>query len=897
MWMDGACGFVRAVMGAAADAHRGCDNDPMSDSPTNAPTTPSDEWRATRRRYDDLVERIERARGEYYGSDAPTLSDAEYDRMFRELELIERAHPELAGADSPTQSVGGRASGAFASIRHLQQMTSLEDVFSYEELAEWEERVHRDLDASGVEMTAEVKIDGLAVNLLYIDGVLVQAATRGDGFVGEDVTANIKTIDTIPQRLDADIVPHRIEVRGEVYFPVKDFEEYNAQRIASGLPAFVNPRNAAAGSLRQKDAAETAKRPLAMIAHGVGYVEAAPGDSETSGAGGRVFTAPTTLYGWYEQLRDWGLPVSPYTTLVTGEDAIVSRIEQIGDERHSLIHEIDGVVIKINDLAAQRSLGMTSRVPRWAVAYKFPPEEVHTRLLDIRVQVGRTGRVTPFGVMETVYVSGSNVSRATLHNAKEVARKGVLIGDLVVLRKAGDVIPEIVAPVEGARDGSERPFVMPTHCPACGTALVEEKEGDIDVRCPNKSACPAQITERIAHLGARSALDVEGLGDEAALALTQPETRREEVAAALVAGHRVFFENGRTLSLEDADGLGHADQLARAEQLLPPAQQPVLASEGDIFDLRENDVKDVHVWRPILQWQTIETSRGSGDPDTPATLKRVQVETGDWQYVHYFWSKGFKKRSPAQIRADARKRVEEARAAGDELDLAHFLDDSFEAPLADPVKPVWDPINIDHRLEAQPSSPLKPLTVMLAELDKAKSQPLARVLIALSIRHVGPIAARAVASAYPSMEQIRAASVEELASIDGVGDVIGHSLSTWFDEPWHQEILDKWAAAGVRMADEDTAAAIDQNLAGLTIVVSGAMPGFDREGAKEAIRMRGGKPTGSVSKKTDLVVTGDGAGSKRTKAISLGVPRIEADQFQALLDGGVDAVTPIIGEG
>lgn len=890
---------ARIWWGGATDTHCGCDNEPMSDSPSSAPSASSDEWCATRRRYDNLVERIERARGEYYGSDAPTLSDAEYDRMFRELELIERAHPELAGADSPTQSVGGQASGTFASIRHLQQMTSLEDVFSYEELAEWEDRVHRDLDTTGVEMTAEAKIDGLAVNLLYVDGVLVQAATRGDGFVGEDVTANIETIDAIPRRLDADIVPHRIEVRGEVYFPVKDFEEYNAQRIASGLPAFVNPRNAAAGSLRQKDAAETAKRPLAMIAHGVGFVEAAPGDSDalSASAGDGVFSPPTTLFGWYEQLRDWGLPVSPYTTLVSSPDAIVSRIEQIGAERHSLLHEIDGVVIKINDLDAQRSLGMTSRVPRWAVAYKFPPEEVHTRLLDIRVQVGRTGRVTPYGVMETVYVSGSNVSRATLHNAKEVARKGVLIGDLVVLRKAGDVIPEIVAPVEAARDGSERPFVMPTRCPACGTALVEEKEGDIDVRCPNKSACPAQITERIAHLGARSALDVEGLGDEAALALTQPETNREAAAAALVAGHRVFFENGRALSLDTADGLGHADQLARAEKLLPPAQSPVLTSEGDIFDLREDDVKDVYVWRPILHWQTIETSPGSGDGDAPATRKRVQVETGDWQYVHYFWSKGFKKRSPAQIRADARTRVDEARAAGHELDLAHFLGDSFEAPLADPTKPVWDPINIDHRYEAQPSSPLKTLTVMLAELDKAKSQPLARILIALSIRHVGPIAARAVASAHPSMEQIRAASIEELASIDGVGEVIGHSLASWFHEPWHRTILDKWAAAGVRMADEDTSAALDQNLAGLTIVVSGTMPGFDREGAKEAIRMRGGKPTGSVSKKTDLVVTGDGAGSKRTKAISLGVPRIEADQFQVLLDGGIDAVTPIIGEG
>ena len=753
---------------------------------------------------------INEARAAYYDRDAPTISDADYDRMYREVEEIEERYPQLRGADSPTMSVGGSVDSGFSEVRHLAQMMSLDDVFSLEELAGWETRMAEATGIADLEMTTEVKVDGLSINLLYENGRLVRAATRGDGYVGEDVTANARTIASIPQTLTG-TAPARIEVRGEVYFPVADFAAFNEARVEAGEKTFVNARNAAAGSLRQKDPAETAKRPLAVVAHGIGFVEA-----------GDEFTEPTTQMGWYEQLREWGLPVSPYTRLLTGRKAIEERIAEIGADRHGLVHEIDGVVVKINDLSLQRSLGSTSRTPRWAAAYKFPPEEVHTRLLDIRVQVGRTGRVTPYGVMESVLVAGSNVARATLHNAQEVARKGVLIGDLVVLRKAGDVIPEIVAPVEDARNGSERPFVMPTQCPSCGTPLVQEKEGDVDLRCPNKGACPAQITERLAHVGARSALDVEGLGDESALAMTQPDNDRDEVAAALVAGHSVTLEDGTVLALEGARELPHGEQITRAEELLPAPQAPVLRTEAALFDLRAEDLRDVMVWKPV---------------------KKKGEETGDWKQVRYFWTKAYK---PRKLRGQT----------------------------------VFEPI--------EPTAS-KGTEKMLAELDKAKSQPLARVLVALSIRHVGPTAARALADTFRSMDALRAASVEELSAVEGVGEEIGRSLRDWFTVDWHLEVLEAWARAGVRMADEAPEPA-SEVLAGLTIVVSGAMPGYDREGAKEAITSRGGKAAGSVSKKTSLVVAGPGAGSKAAKAEALGVPVITEQQFADLLEGGLAAV-------
>lgn len=757
-------------------------------------------------RYHQLIQEVDDARAAYYNRDAPVLSDAEYDKLYRELEDFEAQYPQYRSADSPTTQVGGAASEAFAPVEHLQQMTSLDDVFSLEELAAWEARMANDTGRSDLDMLTEVKIDGLAVNLLYENGVLNRAATRGDGWVGEDVTANVRTISCIPHRLTG-LVPARVEIRGEVYFPTKDFESLNAERVRMGEAPFVNARNAAAGSLRQKDPKKTAERPLAMLAHGIGFVEA--GDSG--------FTEPDTLSGWFECLKNWGMPVSPHTKLLRGREAIEKRIGELGAQRHSLEHEIDGVVVKINDRAIQASLGTTSRAPRWAAAYKFPPEEVNTRLLDIRVQVGRTGRVTPYGVMERILVAGSHVSRATLHNASEVARKGVLIGDLVVLRKAGDVIPEIVAPVVAARDGSEYPFVMPENCPSCGTKLAPQKEGDVDLRCPNQAGCPAQITERIAHLGARSALDIEGLGDEAALALTQPEANRDEVAAALAAGRTVFLENGTALRMEKTAELTHGELIGDAEALLPSVQKPVLSSESDVFSLDAERLRDVMVWKPV-------TKEGQ--------------ETGDWMQVRYFWTKAWKQKGNSGV---------------------------------------YTPLE---------SSPSKNTEMMLEQIEAAKERPLARILVALSIRHVGPTAASALAMAFPSMDLLMEASVEQLAEVDGVGQVIAQSLREWFEVDWHVEIVRAWQAAGVRMKDE-AREDIEQTLEGLTIVVSGAMPGYTREGAKEAIVARGGKASGSVSKKTSLVIAGPGAGSKAAKAETLGVPVVDESYFERVLERGL----------
>ena len=772
-------------------------------------TSMSEEERQLVDRYHQLIQEVDDARAAYYDRDAPVLSDAEYDKLYRELEDFEAKYPQYRSADSPTTQVGGAASEAFAPVEHLQQMTSLDDVFSLEELAGWEARMANDTGRSDLDMLTEVKIDGLAVNLLYENGVLNRAATRGDGWVGEDVTANVRTISCIPYRLKG-LVPTRVEIRGEVYFPTKDFESLNAERVRTGEAPFVNARNAAAGSLRQKDPKKTAERPLAMLAHGIGFVEA--GDSG--------FTEPDTLSGWFECLKNWGMPVSPHTKLLRGREAIEKRIGELGAQRHSLEHEIDGVVVKINDRAIQASLGTTSRAPRWAAAYKFPPEEVNTRLLDIRVQVGRTGRVTPYGVMERILVAGSHVSRATLHNASEVARKGVLIGDLVVLRKAGDVIPEIVAPVVAARDGSEYPFVMPENCPSCGTKLAPQKEGDVDLRCPNQAGCPAQITERIAHLGARSALDIEGLGDEAALALTQPEANRDEVAAALAAGRTVFLENGTALRMEKTAELTHGELIGDAEALLPSVQKPVLSSESDVFSLDAERLRDVMVWKPV-------TKEGQ--------------ETGDWMQVRYFWTKAWKQKGNSGV---------------------------------------YTPLE---------STPSKNTEMMLEQIETAKERPLARILVALSIRHVGPTAASALAMTFPSMDLLMEASVEQLADVDGVGQVIAQSLREWFDVDWHVEIVRAWQAAGVRMEDE-AREDIEQTLEGLTIVVSGAMPGYTREGAKEAIVARGGKASGSVSKKTSLVIAGPGAGSKAAKAEALGVPVVDESYFERVLERGLAAL-------
>ncbi len=697
-----------------------------------------------------LTERIEELRAAYY-QDSLLVSDAEYDELVHRLEDLEAQFPELVTDSSPTQTVGGVVdTSTFDPVEHIGPMYSLDNVFDYDELRAWYERV-RSATSVKSKFLCELKIDGLAVNLLYQNGELVRAATRGDGRIGEDITANVRTISDIPHRLDTEHPPAEVEIRGEVFFPVEDFAELNASLVAEGKAPFANPRNSAAGSLRQKDPAVTARRPLHMLVHGIAVWTPAD-DSHPE---------PAHQSEVYEQFRSWGLPISDYFKVLATVDEIEDFISYYGEHRHDVTHEIDGIVIKIDDIAVQETMGYTSRAPRWATAFKYPPEEVTTKLIDIQVQVGRTGRVTPFAVMEPVTVAGSTVERATLHNGYEVKRKGVLIGDTVTLRKAGDVIPEVLGPVAALRDGSEHEFVMPTHCPSCGTELGEQKEGDKDLRCPNSRSCPAQLANRIFYLASRAAFDIEALGEEAALALTAP-----------------------------------------AEPDTPP-----LTSEAFLFDLTPEDLGDVKIWR---------------------NKKSKGVETGERELVPYFYTRGTAKK---------------------------------------------------------PSAPSANTKKLFDELEKAKDQDLWRVLVALSIRHVGPTAARTLAAKFRTLEAIRAASLEELSAVESIGPTIAQSIRDWFEIDWHVEIVETWAAAGVRMEDDEVEAAA-QTLEGLTIVATGSLSSFTRDGIKEAILGAGGKAAGSVSKKTDYVVAGENAGSKLEKAESLGVPVLDEDQFRVLLETG-----------
>jgi DNA ligase (NAD+) len=697
-----------------------------------------------------LTERIEELRAAYY-QDSLLVSDAEYDELVHRLEDLEAQFPELVTDSSPTQTVGGVVdTSTFDPVEHIGPMYSLDNVFDYDELRAWYERV-RSATSVKSKFLCELKIDGLAVNLLYRNGELVRAATRGDGRIGEDITANVRTISDIPHRLDTEHPPAEVEIRGEVFFPVEDFAELNASLVAEGKAPFANPRNSAAGSLRQKDPAVTARRPLHMLVHGIAVWTPAD-DSHPE---------PAHQSEVYEQFRSWGLPISDYFKVLDTVDEIEDFISYYGEHRHDVTHEIDGIVIKIDDIAVQETLGYTSRAPRWATAFKYPPEEVTTKLIDIQVQVGRTGRVTPFAVMEPVTVAGSTVERATLHNGYEVKRKGVLIGDTVTLRKAGDVIPEVLGPVAALRDGSEHEFVMPTHCPSCGTELGEQKEGDKDLRCPNSRSCPAQLANRIFYLASRAAFDIEALGEEAALALTAP-----------------------------------------AEPDTPP-----LTSEAFLFDLTPEDLAEVKIWR---------------------NKKSKGVETGERELVPYFYTRGTAKK---------------------------------------------------------PSAPSANTKKLFDELEKAKDQDLWRVLVALSIRHVGPTAARTLAAKFRTLEAIREASLEELSAVESIGTTIAQSIRAWFEIDWHIEIVETWSAAGVRMEDDEVEAAA-QTLEGLTIVATGSLSSFTRDGIKEAILGAGGKAAGSVSKKTDYVVAGENAGSKLEKAESLGVPVLDEDQFRVLLETG-----------
>lgn len=676
-----------------------------------------------RRQWQELADEVREHQFRYYVRDAPIISDGEFDELFQRLLALESEHPDLRAPDSPTQLVGGGFATDFTPVDHLERMLSLDNAFRLEDMRAWAARVEAET-GPGLHYLCEVKIDGVALNLVYQHGRLIRGATRGDGRTGEDVTLNARTIEDIPGELTAHPdhpIPELLEVRGEVYFRLEDFETLNAAIVAEGKAPYANPRNTAAGSLRQKDPSITARRRLRMICHGIGRIDG---------------YTPNSLHEAYDALAAWGLPVSAHTELVAGIDEVLEQITYWGEHRHDIEHEIDGLVVKVDERALQRRLGSTSRAPRWAIAFKYPPEEATTTLRNIAVNVGRTGRVTPFAVMEPVVIAGSTVSMATLHNAAEVVRKGVLIGDTVTIRKAGDVIPEVLGPVVDTRDGSEREFVMPTHCPECGTELAFEKEGDADIRCPNQRTCPAQLRERVFHVAGRGAFDIEALGYEGAIAL---------------------LDSG------------------------------AITDEGDLFDLTEERLRN--------------------------------------------------------------------------------------APLF---------VNKDGSLSANGRR-------LLDNLAAAKSRPLWRVLVALSIRHVGPTAARALATEFGSMQRIEQASVEELAATDGVGPTIARAVTDWFTVDWHRAIVDKWRAAGVRMEDERDES-IARTLEGLSIVVTGSLEGFSRDGAKEAILQRGGKAAGSVSKKTAFVVVGDAPGTKAAKAEELGIPILDEDGFRLLLASGPDAV-------
>jgi DNA ligase (NAD+) len=679
-----------------------------------------------REEHQRLSEEVEEARWRYFVLDDPTLDDADYDRRLRRLQVLEEEFPELQTPDSPTQQVGGAVSTEFTAVDHLSRMESLDNAFTYDELASWYTRLERD-GVTQPALLCELKVDGLAINLLYEEGRLVRALTRGDGRTGEDVTPNVKTIDVIPHRLTGSAafpVPKLVEVRGEVFLPVEAFERLNESLLEAGKQPFANPRNSAAGSLRQKDPRVTASRALGMVCHGLGAREGFEPQAQSHS---------------YEALEAWGLPTSDQVRVVPSLKDVEKYIENAGEHRHTIVpYEIDGVVVKVDDVALQRRLGSTSRAPRWAIAFKYPPEEVNAKLLDIRVNVGRTGRVTPFGVMEPTKVAGSTVENATLHNAHEVKRKDVRPGDTVILRKAGDVIPEILGPVLALRPEGLAEWVMPTECPACGTTLAQQKEGDKDLRCPNHQFCPAQVRERVFHVAGRGAFDIEGLGYEAAVALLDAKA---------------------------------------------------IDNEGDVFDLDEAKV----ITAPLF---TRAPKKGEEGPQLSANGERL-----------------------------------------------------------------------------------------LANLRSRLDVPLWRVLVALSIRHVGPTAARALAQEFGSMDDIRAASLEALSAAEGVGPTIAEAVVEWFDVDWHREIVDKWTAAGVSMKDARDES-VARTLEGLTVVVTGSLVDFSRDSAKEAILARGGKAAGSVSKNTDYVVVGDNAGSKADKAEQLGVPVLDEDGFKALLDHG-----------
>lgn len=759
----------------------------------------------------------------YYINDAPSASDAAYDARLEFLKRLETAFPSLDNESSPTHRVGGNFSQDFASADHPSRMLSLDDVFSIAELEGWYEGVHRQLGLrphDELSMTSEVKIDGLALNLIYRNGVLERGLTRGDGVTGEDITANVRTIESIPQNLagNPEDIPELVEIRGEVFMRFDDFEELNRENERIGKALFANPRNAAAGSLRQKDPRITARRRLSFYAHGLGILRWKE-DSHHSA----VITSQSEAYDLY---HTWNIPVSPHTRIVRSFAQIKDMIDYYEEHRYDIEHALDGIVIKVDERKLQDRMGATSRAPRWGIAYKYPPEEVNTTLLDITVQVGRTGRVTPVGQLKPVTVAGSTISRATLHNPSEVLVKGVKIGDVVVVRKAGDVIPEIVGPVLSARQGREEElhdFIMPTLCPSCGTPIAPEKEGDKDIRCPNAESCPAQLTERIIKLGSRQGFDIDALGEKVAEALANPELNRPDSSALYAPGIR---------QIEVKDGEEQKEYVPPEGLELPPAQTPVVQSLADIFMLTAEKLRDVKVWReiPVVHVTTYT------DPDTgkKKTSRKKTGGSGLWQQASAFYN--------------APKKGEEAQ------------------PSASTVK-------------------------MLEQLAKAPDAEMWRVLVALSIRHIGAPNARVLAEKYPSIPSFAGVTRGELQELDGVGQALADSVYEWFShlgnpDDWRGRILQAWMDAGVGMRVREREQ-LSPTLDGMTIVVTGGVDGYTRDGIKEAIIAHGGKASSSVSKKTTYVVTGHEPGAaKVNKAEELGIPMLEAEQFVHLMETG-----------
>lgn len=656
-----------------------------------------------------LKAEIDRANDCYYRLDDPEIADAEFDELVRRLLAVEAAHPELVAPDSPTQRVGATPSSLFAPVAHQVPMMSLENAFSFEELDAWGERLERRATRAG-SFVCELKIDGVAMSLRYEKGTYVRAATRGDGRVGEDVTENVRTIADVPSQLRGE-VPNIVEIRGEVYMPVSAFTSLNERQAEHGERLFANPRNSAAGSLRQKDPSITASRELALFSYDVGALEGGPG----------LGTHSETLR-W---LIDLGLPVNPEIRTVDSLEGVRSFCRTWLDRRHDLDYEIDGVVVKVDDLALRAELGTTSKAPRWAIAYKFPPEERTTRLKSIMVSIGRTGRATPFAELEPVVVAGSTVSQATLHNEDQVRAKDVRPGDKVIVRKAGDVIPEVVKPVLGERPEGLPAWTFPRLCPQCGHELVRN-EGESDTFCLNVE-CPAQRLARLVHFGSRSAMDIEHLGE-------------------------------RT-----------------AERLLDAG---LVADPGDLYGLRVEDVLGLEGFAAI--------------------------------------------------------------SAGNLIDA----------------------------------------------IDASRTRPLANLLFALNIRHLGPTGAEVLARAFGRLDRIAGASVEELAQVEGIGEVIARSVASFFAAESTTALVDKLRAAGVAMGRVDMAN-VPQVLVGRSIVITGTLRAFSREEAEEAVKARGGRSPGSVSAKTTALVVGDAPGaSKLAKAEQLAIPILDESAFLRLLETG-----------